>query len=192
MKRNIVIATVTAAALVGGGTLVTTAAFARRRQRAAKDDRTSRATDRDDRDAAATATTATGITVGRGRWPPRLKAVPGTVTEAELDEDDARPWSGSVDVNGKTRPGTSVEVDPGTRQGPRSRVDKDDDGTTPPRPPGSPPPSGRLDQRGRRGARRRGKGTVTSVDLDDDGKAGAWEVDDDRRKVPSHDWQASA
>ncbi|MGW0779481.1 PepSY domain-containing protein [Streptomyces sp. NPDC002913] len=165
MKRNIAIATLTAAVLVGGG-LVTTAAFADS-DSGAKDDRTATA----DRPGGSGTgeQPAAGTTVDEAVGA-ALKAVPGTVTEAELDDDDDSRTVWELDVYGSDKVWHDVTVDASTGT---VLSDRDDDGN---------------DDRDRHAPRSAAvsldaavkaalgaqPGTVTSVDLDDDD-------DDDRR-----------
>lgn len=164
MKRNIAIAAVTAAVLIGGGA-VTTAAFAgddssraagaTSGAQAADSPRTGDRIDVDDAVAAA------------------LKAVPGTVTEAELDDDDRDVWE--LDVYGPDKVWHDVTVDAHSGTVLTDREDDDNDD---------------RDRRAARSAavslgaavdaaRTSVPGTVTSVDLDDDD-------DDDRGSGTPH------
>ncbi|MFE5918130.1 PepSY domain-containing protein [Streptomyces sp. NPDC056468] len=195
MKRNIVIATVTAAALIGGGTV---AAYASadggdaptQRQTSVRiaDDRNDDADDRneaaDDRDDATDdrndtaddrnddATEARGSKItAADTIAAALKNTPGTAVSADRDDDGAGAW----DVNVVKGDGTeySVLVSPDTAKVVGVQRDDDDDN------------DGREDLAALKGASvdARGaaeagaaKGTVTDVDLDDDGDA-AWSVE---------------
>ncbi|WP_405716638.1 MULTISPECIES: PepSY domain-containing protein [unclassified Streptomyces] len=167
MKRKIVIAAVTAAVLVGGGA-ATAVAFAdddghgREVRSSVASDGTARV---DVKDAAAAA----------------VKAVPGTVTEAELDDEDGGlVWE--LDVYGSDKVWHDVTVDAGNAKvlGKHTSDDDDDHGDDRDRhAPRSAPVS--LNE-AVDAALKANPGTVTSVDLDDDhdgrsGKALHWEVD---------------
>lgn len=190
MKRNIVIATVTAAALIGGGTV---AAYASaddgnaptQRQtsvRVADDDRSDDADDRnddatDDRSEAADdrSDDATEIRVSKisavDAIAAALKNTPGTAVSADRDDDGPGAW----DVNVVKGDGTeyNVQVSPDTAKVVGAQRDDDDDS------------DGREDLAALEGASvdareaaeaGAAKGTVTDVDLDDDGPA-AWSVE---------------
>ncbi|MFF2727029.1 PepSY domain-containing protein [Streptomyces sp. NPDC058008] len=179
MKRNIAIAAATAAVLLGGG-LAATAAFADSDGRA-KDDRTAaadRAAEGTD-GSRGTGSTGTAARVGvEQAVGAALKAVPGTVTEAERDDDDH--GSGGVwelDVHGSDQVRHEVKVDATDGRVLSHRVDDDNDDRDRPAPRSA---AVSLDAavRAALGAR---AGTVTSVDLDDDGDGRGgrthWEVD---------------
>ncbi|WP_406497465.1 PepSY domain-containing protein [Streptomyces sp. NBC_00846] len=163
MKRKIVIAAVTAAVLVGGGA-ATAVAFA-------DDD----SHDRDTRSSAASGSTAR-VTVGDA-VAAAVGAVPGTVTEAELDDEDGGlVWE--VDVYGSDRAWHDVTVDAGNGKvlGKHVADDDDDRDLHAPRS-ASVSLNAAVDA-----ALRATPGTVTSIDLDDDhdGRSGGalhWEVD---------------
>ncbi|MFD0001564.1 PepSY domain-containing protein [Streptomyces sp. NPDC127178] len=175
MKRNIVIATVTAAALVGGGTV---AAYASaddgnaptQRQtnvRVTDDDRND---DADDRSDDATEVRVSKISAADA-IAAALKNTPGTAVSADRDDDGAGAW----DVNVVKGDGTeyNVQVSPDTAKVVGAQRDDDDDN------------DGREDLAALKGASvdareaaeaGAAKGTVTDVDLDDDGPA-AWSVE---------------
>ncbi|MFE9682982.1 PepSY domain-containing protein [Streptomyces sp. NPDC006285] len=209
MKRNIVIATVAAAALVGGGTATALAvtgdedAPAKQRQsgqriadddRDDRDDRNDRADgdDRDDRDddtedaaeaKAAKVTAADAITAA-------LKSLPGTAVSAELDDEGSSlVWD--VDVLSSGGEWHSVRIDPGTGKVLGSQADTDaddaDDAT-----------EARAALKGtsvsaveaaEAGA---AKGTVTSVDLDDNRRGGSWDVDTTGANGAEKEWKVDA
>ncbi|MFD5014536.1 PepSY domain-containing protein [Streptomyces chartreusis] len=194
MKRNIVIATVAAAALIGGGTVAAYAAAgdddgaATQRQSSVRisDDRDDsaddsaedRADDRDDKsddnrdddsvevrsDAAGTKVTAADAIAAA------LKHTPGTAVGADLDDDGSRAWEVSVVKGDGTEHDVRVSANDGKVLG-AHRDDDDDDA--------------REDLTALKGAdvdareaavAAAAKGTVTDVDLDDDGPA-AWSVE---------------
>ncbi|MEU3218826.1 PepSY domain-containing protein [Streptomyces sp. NPDC006971] len=163
MKRRIVVAAVAAAVLVGGGT-ATAVAFA--------DD------EGHDRDAARSSAPGAGtarVDVGDATAA-AVEAVPGTVTEAELDDEDGTVvWE--LDVYGSDGRWHDVTVDAGrgTVLGTHAADDRDGRDAHAPR---SAAVSLDAAVRAALGA---APGTVTSVDLDDDhdGRGGAshWEVE---------------
>ncbi|MFE4688451.1 PepSY domain-containing protein [Streptomyces sp. NPDC056749] len=173
MKRNIAIATLTAAVLVGGG-LVTTAAFADS-DSGAKDGRTASA-DRAAGDTAPAGNTGTTGRVGVDEAvAAALKAVPGTVTEAERDDDDDARTVWELDVYGSDKVWHDVTVDAGSGKVLSDREDDDNDDRDR-HAPRSATVSLDAAVKAALGAQ---PGTVTSVDLDDDG-------DDDRRERAPH------
>ncbi|MFI6015069.1 PepSY domain-containing protein [Streptomyces sp. NPDC051243] len=189
MKRNIVIATVAAAALIGGGTV---AAYAvgdddsapTQRQSSVRvaDDRDDSAEDAaeekaddtaDDRDdAAEIRTEARTAKVGAAdAIAAALKHTPGTAVAADLDDDASNVWEVSVVKSD----GTDHDVRVSAADGKVLDVQRDDDDDH----------DGRDDLAALKGANvdaheaaqaAAAKGTVTDVDLDDDGPA-AWSVE---------------
>lgn len=162
MKRKIVIATVTAAVLVGGG--AATAVALAGSDSTGGTNGTSGTASRD----------SARVTVGDAAGA-AVRAVPGTVTEAELDEEDGRlVWE--LDVYGSDRAWHDVTVDPGSGKVTGEHVDIDDDGDrhAPRR------TTVTLDE-AVRAALGSVPGTVTSIELEDhDGRGGRavrWEVD---------------
>lgn len=186
MKRNIAIATLTAAVLVGGG-LAATAAFADSDGGGADDRKVSA-----DRSAGTTGerTTTEGKAEGKAdrltldeAVGAALKAVPGTVTGAELDDDDddrdRTVWE--LDVFGSDKVWHDVTVDARNGEVLSDREDDDNDDRDR-HAPRSAAVSLDAAVKAALGAQ---PGTVTSVDLDgnddddDGGKRGAlrWDVD---------------
>lgn len=103
-----------------------------------------------------------------------VRAVPGTVTEAELDEEDGRlVWE--LDVYGSDRSWHDVTVDPGSGKVTGKHVDTDDD-----RDRHAPRGTAVTLDEAVRAALGSAPGTVTSVELEDhDGRGGRavhWEV----------------
>ncbi|WP_369212622.1 PepSY domain-containing protein [Streptomyces flavofungini] len=206
MKRNIVIATVAAAALIGGGT----AAFATggdddsaanrssvqlkdhdrkddaRDDDGKDDDRDDRKDDRDDA-AENTAEAKAAKVTAADAIKAALARTSGTAVSAELDDEDGGlVWDVDV-LKGSTW--HTVEVDPGTGKVLGSWTDKDDDGD-------DAADAARVNS-ALKGASTSAadaaraaadKGTVTSVDLDDDGKAGAWDVETTGPRGAEADW----
>ncbi|WP_326767880.1 PepSY domain-containing protein [Streptomyces sp. NBC_01591] len=162
MKRKIVIAAVTAAVLVGGGA-ATAVAFA-------DDD----GHDRGTRSSATSGSTAR-VDVGDAASA-AVKAVPGTVTEAELDDEDGGlVWE--LDVYGSDKAWHDVTVDAGNAKVLGKHVSDDDDDRD-----RHAPRSARVSlDAAVDAALKANPGTVTSIDLDDhDGRNGGalhWEVD---------------
>lgn len=193
MKRNIVIAVVTAAALVGGGTATAIAvsgdddggpsAVAQTEQRAGagdapdddrddsrSDDRDDdgRDDDRDDRGTSGGVTAADAIAAA-------LRHTPGTAVSAELDDG---AWE--VDVLGKGDDWRSVRVDPGTGKVLGAEKDDEDDAGEV-----RAALKGASVTAGQAAKAAAAKGVVTSVELDDDDRGweaetGAGSGDDDR------------
>ncbi|WPW31462.1 PepSY domain-containing protein [Streptomyces atratus] len=163
MKRKIAIAAVTAAVLVGG-TAATAVAFS-------DDD----SHDRGTRSSAAGGSPAR-VDVGDATAA-AVGAVPGTVTEAELDDEDGGPvWE--LDVYGSDKVWHDVTVDAGNGKVLGKHVFDDNDGDRDRHAPRSAPVS--LDA-AVDAALKATPGTVTSIELDDsDGRSGGalhWEVD---------------
>ncbi|MEV0254355.1 PepSY domain-containing protein [Streptomyces sp. NPDC050732] len=185
MKRNIVIATVAAAALIGGGTATAFAvggdddSAANRSSVQLKDhDRGDDDGKDDDRDDAAenTAEAKAAKVTAADAIKAALADTKGTAVSAELDDEDGGlVWDVDL-LNGKTW--HSVEVDAGTGKVLGSWTEKDDDGD-------DAADAARVNSAlkgatvGAADAAKAGadKGTVTSVDLDDDGTATAWNVE---------------
>ncbi|MFD4944923.1 PepSY domain-containing protein [Streptomyces sp. NPDC058409] len=163
MKRKIAIAAVTAAVLVGGGA-ATAVAFT-------DDD----SHDRTTRSSAASGSTAR-VDVGDATAA-AVGAVPGTVTEAELDDEDGGPvWE--LDVFGSDKVWHDVTVDAGNGKVLGKHVSDDNDDDRDRHAPRSAPVS--LDA-AVDAALKATPGTVMSIELDDsDGRSGGalhWEVD---------------
>lgn len=190
MKRNIVIATVAAAALIGGGTVAAYAAagdddgaatqrqssvrIADDRDDSADDAAEDRADDRDDStddDSVEVRSEAAGAKVtAADAIAAALKHTPGTAVGADLDDDGSQVWEVSVVKGDGTEHDVRVSASDGKVLG-AHRDDDDDDA--------------REDLAALKGAdvdareaavAAAAKGTVTDVDLDDDGPA-AWSVE---------------
>jgi uncharacterized membrane protein YkoI len=197
MKRNIVIATVTAAALLGGGTVAAYAsagddeATPTQRQASVRvaDDRDDTADDAvDDRDhdtAENRAEAGTAKVTAADAIAAALKHTPGTAVAADREDDGSVAWD--VDVVKGNGTEYTVQVSPTTGKVLGAHRDDDDD-------------DGRDDLAALKGASvdvreaalaAASKGTVTDVDLDDDGPAawsvettkGEWKVDPHTGKV---------
>jgi uncharacterized membrane protein YkoI len=198
MKRNIVIATVAAAALIGGSTATALAAGVDSdtstrqssgpasngtvQNTSVRDDDGARDDDgtRDD-DAAqvksAKVSAADAITAA-------LNSTPGTAVSADLDDDDKGTVAWEVDVLGKGDAWHSVRVDPGTGKVLGSHTEHEDD-TAQVRAAlkGS---STSAAEAARAAA---AKGTVTSIDLDEDGSTHAWEAETRSSDGSEHEWR---
>ncbi|THA73382.1 peptidase M4 [Streptomyces sp. A0642] len=150
MKRKIAIAAVTAAVLVGGGT-ATAVALA----------------DDDGRDAGVGTARVTAADAASSA----VRAVPGTVSEAELDDEDGGPvWE--LDVYGPdgVRHEVTVDADNGKVLGKHT---SDGDDRNRPAPRSAPVTLGTAAA----AALKASPGTVTSIELDGHGgKAVRWEV----------------
>ncbi|MDT0613718.1 PepSY domain-containing protein [Streptomyces lancefieldiae] len=184
MKRNIVIAAVTAAALVGGGTATALANTG--------DDDAGATRQADDRDGAARVS-STKVTVADA-VASALREAPGTAVSAELDAedgddgDDGERAAWEVDVLAGDGTWHSVWIDPADGRVLGSETDDEDDtdevraalkGT-----------SVDAAEAARATA---GHGTVTSVELDEDGHYGdgraAWEVETRSSGEGEQDWR---
>ncbi|MPY60495.1 PepSY domain-containing protein [Streptomyces spongiae] len=199
MKRNIVIATIAAAALVGGGTATALAvsgddeAPAQRSNVQVQDDNgrddVNGADNTDDADdandkaenaaeaKAAKVTAADAITAA-------LKEKSGTAVGAELDTERTNVvWEVEILASGNTW--HSVQVDPGTGKVLDSRTEQED------------PEDAAQARAALKGSSvsaaeaaeaAEAKGPVNSVDLDDEGRAHAWDVDTTDADGVEHDW----
>ncbi|CAM5351903.1 PepSY domain-containing protein [Streptomyces coeruleorubidus] len=195
MKRNIVIAAVTAAALIGGGTataLATTgddqgsarqAANTRLSDDDGRDDQDG-ADAQDDRDDDAARAASADVTASEA-IASALKHTSGTAVSAELDdEDDSGKVIWKVDVLSGDNSWHSVSVDPSNGKVLGSHADDEDD-TAQVRAAlkGS---SVTAEEAAKAAA---GKGTVTSVDLDEDGKNKSWEAETHKSGGAEQDWK---
>lgn len=193
MKRNIVIAVVTAAVLVGGGTATALAvsgdddgatSVAQTGTRAGdadgRDD-DDRDDDRgDDRDGRA----VSGDVTAAGAIAAALKHTPGTAVSAELDDedDDGGKAVWEVDVLGKGDTWYSVRVDPGSGKVLGAQKDDEDD-TAEVRA----ALKGASVTAGEAAEAAAAKGTVVSVDLDDDDRG--WEAETRASSGDERDWR---
>ena len=183
MKRKIVIATVAAVALIGGGTATAVAV-------AGDDGGTARATARtlspsngsdDDRAENATEVKAAKVTASDA-VAAALRSVPGTAVSAELDdENDHVVWEVEV-LNGATW--HDVTVDPATGKVTGSHTERHDDTA---RVTAALKGATVTAQDAARAAA--AKGTVTEIDLDDDGNAHAWEAETTAANGTDADWR---
>ncbi|MEU1045661.1 PepSY domain-containing protein [Streptomyces sp. NPDC005897] len=209
MKRNIVIAAVTAAALVGGGTataLATTGDDDRGTAPRAdvsvsddggvRDEADDRDDDRRDDDGAASSKVTAADAVAAA-----LADTPGTAVSAELDDEDDdgddsddgddRRERAAWEVDVLSGDGTrhSVRVDPATGKVLGSERDDDEDDTAEVRT----ALKGASVDAAEAAKAAAGHGTVTSVELDEDGYRGdgkpAWEVETHALGKGEQDWR---
>lgn len=227
MKRNIVIATITAVALIGGGTATAIAvsgddeAPAKKtvsvsnddndrddvtdtdsddtaREKAADkaedkaEDRAARDTDQDAEDKAENAAEAkAGQVTAADAIRTALDHKSGTAVSADLDDEGTNlVWD--VDVLTGGGKWFSVQVDPGTGKVLGSQADRDDDGDDAAETAqikaalkGSSVTAAEAAEAGA------AKGTVTSVDLDEEGADQAWEVDTTAADGTGSDWRVN-
>ncbi|MDK1346453.1 PepSY domain-containing protein [Streptomyces sp. 378] len=184
MKRNIVIAAVTAAALIGGGTAtaLATSGDDGGSARQAADTRPQNDDVRDDGDdarAASSKVTASEAIASA------LKHTAGTAVSAELDdEDDSDKVVWQIDVLSGDSTWHSVSVDPADGRVLGAHADDEDD-TAQVRAAlkGS---SVTAEEAAKAAA---GKGVVTSVDLDEDGKGKSWEAETHKSGGAEQDWK---
>ncbi|MEV3971599.1 PepSY domain-containing protein [Streptomyces sp. NPDC050698] len=186
MKRNIVIAAVTTAALIGGGT-ATALATTSDDEGSARQAVNTRVPDddgpdddgRDDARVASAKVTATEAIASA------LKHTSGTAVSAELDdEDDGDKVVWKVDVLSGDDTWHSVSVDPSSGKVLGAQADDEDD-TARVRAAlkGS---SVTAEEAAKTAA---GKGVVTSVDLDEDGKDKSWEAETRTSGGAEQDWK---
>ncbi|MDO0936675.1 PepSY domain-containing protein [Streptomyces sp. DG2A-72] len=188
MKRNIVIAAVTAAALIGGGTATALAVTGDDDAPARQKDATVTRDDAAPRVESGTVTAADAIAAA-------LKEAPGTAVSAELDDDrdddggddgddGASGWKVRILADDTTW--HTVRIDPanGNVLGSHTGREDDDDDTAGVRA-ALKGTSVTAEQAAEAAA---AKGTVTDVDLDDDGRAKAWDVSTGSGK-DDRDWR---
>jgi uncharacterized membrane protein YkoI len=168
MKRNIVIATLTAAALATGGTV---AAFA------AGDDEAT-ATQRQTNtgaQAAADRTAVRGADVTAAEAiAAALKHTPGTALSADLDDDGATAWEVSVVKSDGTEYDVRIAPDSGKVLG--AQRDTDDDNDSDDRAELAAVKGAQTDAR-EAALAAAAKGTVTEVGIDDDNGTVAWSAE---------------
>ncbi|MEU3443232.1 PepSY domain-containing protein [Streptomyces griseoincarnatus] len=186
MKRNIVIAVVTAAALVGGGTATALAVAGDDDDTTSvtrtDDDRDDRGEDRsDDRDGddddGAVRAAAGGVTAAEAITA-ALKHTPGTAVSAELDDGS---WEVDVLAGGDTWHTIRIAPDSGKVLG-AQKDDEDDAAEVRAALKGA---SVTAEDAAKAAA---AKGTVVSVDLDDDGDDRGWEAETRASGGDERDW----
>ncbi|MEV5886786.1 PepSY domain-containing protein [Streptomyces sp. NPDC052020] len=190
MKRNIVIAAVTAAALIGGGTATALAITAddegpaRQADTRASDD-DAHDDDTDDRGGAPARASVTGVTAPEA-IASALRHTAGTVVSAELDDedDDGGRTVWEVDVLTPDSTWRGVTVDAGTGKVVDAHTENDEDeGTAAAR---SALKGASVTAADAAKAVAGKAGRVTSVDLDEDGRSPGWEVES--HGSDGHDW----
>ncbi|WP_069765582.1 PepSY domain-containing protein [Streptomyces sp. LUP47B] len=172
MKRNIVIATLTAAALATGGTV---AAFAAGDDAATATQRHTNTGARADDDASEDRTALSGGSITAAEAiSAALGHTPGTTVSADLDDDGATAWEVTVVKGDGTEYDVRIAPDSGKVLGAQRDTDDDNDGED------------RAELAAVKGAQTDAreaaraaavKGTVTEVGLDDDNGAMAWTAD---------------
>ncbi|MGW3441334.1 PepSY domain-containing protein [Streptomyces bacillaris] len=210
MKRNATIAAITAAVLIGG-TAAATVAFADddgdRRPATTTQQPTTTGQDTDDRNddrnddrspATGTGAGTTAITLDQA-VAAALKSVPGTVTEAELDDDDDDHGGRTVwelDVHGSDKKWHDVTVDATTGKVLKTRQDDDNDDRDRHAPRSAPVTLNAAAD----AALKTAPGRITSIDLDDDdddddGRRGnvlRWDVDITGKDGKHHELKVDA
>ncbi|NEY34211.1 peptidase propeptide and YpeB domain protein [Streptomyces sp. PRKS01-65] len=200
MKRNIVIAAVTAAALITGGTATALAVSGddgdapRQGESRVPDDDTVRGGDaRDDGDRDDGRAVASRVTAAEA-IAAALRHTPGTAVSADLDDADDEGEKAAWDVDVLSGGGTwrSVRVDPATGKVLGSHADDEDDGDDGTAAVRAALKGASVDAaEAARAASARG--TVTSVDLDDDDRSSAvWEVETRSGGTAERDWTVDA
>ncbi|MBD9704446.1 PepSY domain-containing protein [Streptomyces sp. ID01-12c] len=224
MKRNIVIATITAVALIGGGTATAIAVSGDDEAPAKKtvsvsndndrddandvnddsddtaqdkaddkaEDRAARDTDQDADDKAENAAEAkAGQVTAADAIATALKSKAGTAVSADLDDEGTNlVWD--VDVLTAGDKWFSVQVDPSTGKVLGTHADRDDDGDD-----AAETAQIRAALKGssvtaaEAAEAAADKGTVTSVDLDEESADQAWEVDTTAADGTGSDWRVN-
>ncbi|MYW67656.1 peptidase propeptide and YpeB domain protein [Streptomyces sp. SID8379] len=184
-RRTTVISAIAAVALIGGGTATAVAvsddsgsSTASRSSVRVEDDGVS--------DAQENAAEAKGATIkAEDAIAAALRHTPGLAVGADLDSDDGRlVWDVDVIGSGNTA-WHHVEVDPGTGKVLGAHVEKDDD-DDPARVASALRNASTSAEDAARAAA--AKGTVTSVDADDDGSVKVWEVETTSANGTQRDW----
>jgi uncharacterized membrane protein YkoI len=175
MKRNIVIATLTAAALATGGTV---AAFAAGNDEATATQRQANtgvqaAAAHDDVDDDRTAAPTGNVTAAEA-IAAALKHTPGTAVAADLDDDGADAWEVTVVKSDGTEYDVRVAPDSGKVLG--AQRDTDDDNDADDRAELAAVKGAGTDAR-EAALAAAAKGTVTEVGVDDENGTVAWSVD---------------
>ncbi|WP_252542212.1 PepSY domain-containing protein [Streptomyces sp. RO-S4] len=187
MKRNIVIAVVTAAALVGGGTATALAvagdddSTSVTRTDDDRDDRNDR-NDRDDRsgeDDDAGRAAAPGDVTAAEAVAAALKHTPGTAVSAELDDGS---WEIDVLAEGDTWHSVRIAPDSGKVLG-AQRDDEDDAAEVR----AALKNASVTAEQAAKAAE--SKGTVVSVDLDDDGDDRGWDTETRASGGDEREWK---
>ncbi|MFJ3323100.1 PepSY domain-containing protein [Streptomyces griseus] len=208
MKRNVTIAAITAAVLIGGTTAATVALAdsgdgERTSTRSAgtvslaDDDTSGDRTEAASGDRAPAAAKSTRITLDQA-VAAALKSVPGTVTEAELDDDDDHDGRAVWELDVRSSGGTwhDVTVDATTGKVLKTRDDDNDD-----RDRHAPRSAAVTLNQAAAAALKTAPGTITSIDLDDDdddddnggrGDVLRWDVDITGKDGRQHELRVDA
>ncbi|WP_328768071.1 PepSY domain-containing protein [Streptomyces sp. NBC_00286] len=217
MKRNVVIATISAVALIGGGTATAIAVTADDEAPAKKtvsvsnddndrgdanntddkaqdgaDDQAARDKDEDAEDKAENAADAkAGQITAADAIKAALKHTKGTAVSADLDDEGtAHVWD--VDVLTKGGAWHSIQIDPAKGKVLGSHTEKDEDGDD-----AAETAQIRAALKGssvtaaEAAEAAAAKGTVTSVGLDEESKDQAWEVDTTAADGTGSDWRVN-
>ncbi|WP_286252242.1 PepSY domain-containing protein [Streptomyces graminofaciens] len=219
MKRNIVIATIAAVALIGGGTATAIAVSGDDEAPANKtvtvsnddndrddadindtddaaqdtaEDRAARDTDEDAEDKAENAADAKAAQItAADAIKAALKHTAGTAVSADLDDEGtAHVWEVDVLTGGGSW--DSIQIDPATGKVLGSHTEQDDDGDD-----AAEAAQIRAALKGssvtaaEAAEAAAAKGTVTSVDLDEDGPQQAWEADTTAADGTGSDWRVN-
>ncbi|WP_428952263.1 PepSY domain-containing protein [Streptomyces sp. cg35] len=188
-RRTTVISAVAAVALIGAGTATAVAVSGDDGSAKSTANRSSvRVVDDGVSDAQENVNEAKGAQVkAEDAIAAALKRTPGVAVGADLDSDDGRlVWD--VDVIGSGSTWHHIEVDPGTGKVLGSHVEKDekDEDDDPARVAGALKNASTSAEDAARAAA--AKGTVTSVDADDDGSVRVWEVETTSADGTQRDW----
>ncbi len=201
MKRNIVIATVTAAALIGGGTATAIAvsgddeAPAKKTVSVSNDDNDrddvndtdDTAQDRAEDKAENVADAKAGQITAADAIRAALKHTTGTAVSADLDDEGtAHVWEVDVLTNGGAW--HSIQIDPANGKVLGSHTEKDDAAETAQIRAALKGSSVTAAEAAEAAA---AKGTVTSVDLDEESTDQAWEVDTTAADGTGSDWRVN-
>ncbi|MGJ5891318.1 hypothetical protein DF268_20135 [Streptomyces sp. V2] len=199
MKRSIAIAAVAASAVLAGGTALALTnddpstgetrgqsnhvQLTDRTDDTDRDDRTDDANDTNESDdtAARPTVTTSNLTITQA-IDAALKARPGTVLSADLDTDDdaARGWE--VEILTPDTKTYDIRIDPSTGKVLTSQLDRDTD------PDDRRTPDGLTARQAAEAAAP--KGTVTSVDFDED-HTGTWEIETHDAQGKHQDWDVN-
>ncbi|MFJ8820710.1 PepSY domain-containing protein [Streptomyces sp. NPDC102467] len=187
-RRTTAIAAITAVALLGAGTATTVAVADSGSSGSSGSHSSVRIKDDGVSDAQENTNEAKGAKVkAEDAIAAALKHTPGVAVGADLDSDDGRlVWE--VDVIGSGNTWHDVDVDPGTGKVLGSHVEKadDDDAGDAARVASALKGASTSAEDAARAAA--SKGTVTSVDADDDGSVKVWEVETTSADGKQQDW----
>lgn len=181
MQRNIAVIAVTAAVLIGGGAAAA-AAFTDNESGGGGN---SSSRGKDSAPAGARAAAKGDVITVDDAVAAALKAVPGRVTEAELDDDDSNGLVWELDVYGSDKVWHDVKVDADNAKVLSDRGDENNRRPV--------PGSGRVSVIDAADAARGAEpGAVTSVDLDGDDGTLIWDVDIAGKDGRNHEMDVDA